>query len=977
MDFRSLLRSSVASVAFLCCFVVSAQRVIDISGRWQFAMVTDEGGPSVDWFAGDLEDDILLPGSMPQRLKGFRPTTETIWTGSLYDSSFFYNPAMEEYRRSDNLKLPFFLTPDCHYVGRALYKRSVDIPADMLKGRVVLFLERPHIETCLWVNGREVGTCNSLCVPHVFDVTDFVHKGSNTFALCIDNSIEGVCVGADSHSVTDQTQGNWNGIVGRMELQSSPAVWIDNVQVYPDIHKREALVRVSVKSLGDKDRGDVDVRLSAVSFNTDVEHVVEASGSARAGKGGVVRELVLEMGEGMLLWDEFSPSLYRLSVCVDSKYGTDSVVTTFGMREFCTVGKLFYVNGRPTMLRGTVENCDFPLTGYAPMCVEDWERVFRICRSYGLNHMRFHSFCPPEAAFVAADLVGFYLQPEGPSWPNHGVKLGNGMYIDSYLLDETRRMNRFYGNHASFCMLACGNEPAGNWVEWVSDFVDYWRGADDRHVYTGASVGGGWAWQPRSMYHVKAGARGLDAWRRGAPQSVDDFSANIDTVSVPFVSHETGQWCVFPNFEEIDKYKGVNKARNFEIFRDLLERNGMGRLAHKFMLASGRLQALCYKYEIEKTLRTRDYAGFELLALNDYSGQGTALVGVTDVFFDDKGYCSAEDFREFCGPTVALARIGKFTYWNSERFVADVEAVHYGRGALSGARVTYRIEDDLGRVYVGGVLKEGDIPLGCNISLGKVDVSLSAWERACKLSLVVEIEGRDVVCGERVCVRNHWNFWVYPVFDGGGAAVATGDVYESSVLDDRAREVLSSGGCVLLTAAGYVSYGDGIVQQFTPVFWNTSWFKMRPPHTTGLYIDSAHPVFRDFPTDFYSDLQWWELVNRRQVMLLSEFPADFQPIVQSIDTWFLSRKIGMLFEARVGGGRLMMTTMPIDSGAVSAVSVQLRHAVLDYMNSDAFRPEFEVDIERVGELFTRQTPVVDMYTKDSPDELKPKLNVLK
>ena len=161
------------------------------------------------------------------------------------------------------------------------------------------------------------------------------------------------------------------------------------------------------------------------------------------------------------------------------------------------------------MLRGTVENCDFPITGYAPMDVESWERVFRICRNYGLNHMRFHSYCPPEAAFIAADKVGFYLQPEGPSWPNHGPKLGMGQPIDKYLMDETIALTKQYGNYPSYCMLACGNEPSGRWVDWVSKFVDYWKATDNRHMYTGASVGNGWQWQPKSQYHVKAGARGL------------------------------------------------------------------------------------------------------------------------------------------------------------------------------------------------------------------------------------------------------------------------------------------------------------------------------------------------------------------------------------------------------------------------------------------------------------------------------------
>ena len=378
-----------------------------------------------------------------------------------------------------------------------------------------------------------------------------------------------------------------------MELQSTPLIYADDIQVYPDIHKKTATVRLVLKQHKAKGRPEAKVTLAAQSFNTEHTHNVPAvTRTVQLKKGQAEVEMTLDMGDDMQLWDEFSPALYRLTATVATSDGTDTQTRTFGMREFKIEGKMFYVNGRITQLRGTVENCDFPLTGYAPMDVASWERVFRICRSYGLNHMRFHSFCPPAAAFEAADLVGFYLQPEGPSWPNHGVKLGNGMYIDKYLMQETQRMNKFYGNHPSFCMMACGNEPAGNWVEWVSGFVDYWRQTDSRHVYTGASVGGGWAWQPKSMYHVKAGVRGLDEWRRRAPETLSDFGAKIDTVSVPFVSHETGQWCVFPNFDEISKYTGVNKAKNFEIFRDILNDNHMGQMGHKFMMASGKLQAL-------------------------------------------------------------------------------------------------------------------------------------------------------------------------------------------------------------------------------------------------------------------------------------------------------------------------------------------------------------------------------------------------
>lgn len=975
MRTRNMLLSAIAMLT-MAGESIWAQHTMDLSGDWQFQIDRHDEGISEKWYGKTLADEILLPGSMPQRLKGDKPSVDTKWTGSLYDSSFFYNPYMEKYRKTENFKLPFFLTPDRHYVGVAWYRRTVEIPSGWSGQRIVLFLERPHIETALWVNGKKVGNDNSLCVPHVYDVTKYVKRGKNVIAVRIDNRIDGVCVGADSHSVTDQTQGNWNGIVGRIEMQAMPKLYADDIQVYPDIHNKKALVRLNLKREGN---GSVKAKviLRAKSFNTDVEHQVpEIARDVTVKRGQATLEMTLDMGDQMQLWDEFNPALYELTAEIVSDDGTDVQTRTFGMREFTIKDKMFYVNGRLTMLRGTVENCDFPLTGYAPMDEASWERVFRICRNYGLNHMRFHSFCPPEAAFKAADKVGFYLQPEGPSWPNHGVKLGNGMYIDQYLLQETQRMNKIYGNYASFCMLACGNEPAGNWVAWVSDFVDYWKKTDKRHVYTGASVGGGWAWQPKSMYHVKAGVRGLDEWRRRAPESTYDFRAKIDTVGQPFVSHETGQWCVFPDFDEISQYTGVNKARNFEIFRDLLEDNHMGQMAHKFMMASGKLQALCYKHELERTIRTPGYAGFQMLALNDYSGQGTALVGLTNVFFNEKEYISPEEFREFCSPTVLLARIPKFTYWDDEPFTASIEVAHYGKAPIHHAKVTYVIKDQYGKIYDKGLVSTKDIQLGNANLLGDIPAYMAKGLSSQKMTLELCLEGEITVDGEveKVCCKNHWNFWAYPRNSVEKARQVPSDIYFTDTLDSRAEDILAKGGKVLIAAGGKIKYGKDIVQQFTPVFWNTSWFKMRPPHTTGLYIESSHPLFRHFPTDYYSDLQWWDLVNRKQVMQFTEFPAEFQPVVQSIDTWFLSRKIGMLFEAKVGNGRLLMTTMPVDATDKYPVIAQMRRAIFEYMSSDEFRPQYTVDIQLISNLFTKEAPKVNMYTNDSPDELKPKLN---
>lgn len=519
------------------------------------------------------------------------------------------------------------------------------------------------------------------------------------------------------------------------------------------------------------------------------------------------------------------------------------------------------------------------MTGYPPTDVASWERIFRILRNNGLNHVRYHSWCPPEAAFMAADRVGFYLQPEGPSWPNHGPRLGNGQPIDQYLMEETQRLTKAYGNYASYCMLAAGNEPAGRWVEWVTDFVEYWEKTDPRRVYTGASVGNGWRWQPRNQFHVKAGARGLD-WEQGQPESLSDYRARIDTVRQPYVSHENGQWCVFPNFDEIRKYTGVNRAGNYEIFRDILDKNHMGHKAHDFMMASGKLQTLCYKHETEKHLRTPDYAGFQMLGLNDFPGQGSAIVGLLDVFYDERGYVRADQIRRFSNYTVLLARMPKFTFTNAERLQADIEIAHFHKDPLQNAETTYVIKDAHGAVLHEGVVGISDIPVGNCFTLGKVDYHLGNIKTPAKLNLEVRLQGTDIV--------NDWDFWVYPT----EVEINAGDVYITDQLDEEAIDRLQNGGNVLLTAAGKITYGDGIVQRLTPVFWNTSWFQMRPPHTTGIWVNDYHPLFRNFPTDYHSNLQWWELLNDAQVMLFSHFDGEFEPLVQNIDTWFFSRKMG-------------------------------------------------------------------------------------
>lgn len=945
---------------------VQAQMVMDLQGPWDFAL-----GDSAHY-----DDYVVLPGSLLTNDKGHEVDIHTQWTGSLYDSSYFYNPYMEPYRRKGQMKFPFFLTPEKHYVGNVWYRKYVYIPKEWSDQRITLFLERPHIETTVFVNGREVGHQMSLSVPHRYDVTKYIRKGErNEIAIRVYNGIENVCVGQDSHSVTDQTQGNWNGITGRIELQ---AQWkklnIKRVRVTPHIKEGAVTVEVQLENHVDGLRffpiNDYNVSAN-IKYMNDGKVGKMVRGSTVIAEGSNIK-FKFGLGRDVKFWDEFHPNLYRLTV----EAGETVYETQFGLREIKAEGRQLYINNRPLFLRGTVENCCFPETGFPPTDEDEWMRIFKKCKEYGLNHVRFHSYCPPEAAFAAADRVGMYLQPEGPSWPNHGVKLRRGQAIDQYLLEESKRIVDEYGHHPSFVMMAAGNEPAGDWVSYCNDWVKQMHEYDSTKVYCGASVGGGWAWDSGSEYHVKGGARGLD-WDRKAPSSDDDYFSGIEYPrnykgtapnDSPIIAHEQGQWCAFPDFKEIAQYTGVYKARNFEIFRDMLRDNGMEQMAEKFLMASGKLQTLCYKYEIERNLRTKDYAGFQLLGLNDYSGQGTALVGPLNVHWREKGYTTANDWCEFCYPLVLLARFPKFVYTNHEVLRVPVEAYNAFYADLKEVKAAYYITDDTMGVYHGGRFLSHEIPVGKNGELGVVEFPLDSIKQPTKMTLHVKMGN---------VIKNHWDFWVYPEKTGlcDNEMDDNSKLYVADTLDAQALKVLKKGGTVLLTAAGRVTLGSDVKQSYLPVFWNTSWFKMRPPHTTGAYIEKQHPLFKyGFPTDDWSNLNWWELLNKAQVMNLMELPKDYQSPIQPIDTWHVSRKLGMLIEARVLKGRLLMTTMDITRDLEHrVVARQMRKAILDYMQSDDFQPTLTLTPETISHFFTRQAPAVDMFTNDSPDELKPKI----
>jgi hypothetical protein len=923
-----------------------AREIISLAGRWSFRLDPNDVGEQQQWFGNELPGRIRLPGSTAENGYGDDVSVDTKWTGGIVDQSWFTEARYQEYRQPGNVKIPFWLTPVKHYVGPAWYQKQVDIPEDWAGKRIVLFLERCHWETRVWVDGKPAGMQDSLSTPHFYELSDLMAPGKHLLSVRVDNSVK-YGVGVNAHSVSDHTQTNWNGIIGRIELQAVPRVCVSDVQVYPDVKNKLARLHITVNNSAGSDVVGT-LKLSAESQNTKRKHVCAPKSVPFTVSG---HETILRvdyyMGDNVLLWDEFSPALYELTVSLaatsEGSGFSDEKVVNFAMRDFGTRGTQFTINDRLTFLRGTLECCIFPLTGYPDMSADGWMRILRIAKAHGLNHMRFHSWCPPEAAFQAADRLGVMFHVECPAW----TTIGNGKPIDKFIYAEGDRILKTYGNHPSFCMLAYGNEPGGpNQKRFLGDLVNCWKEKDPRRLYTSAA---GWPIIPESQYHSTPAPRGHQ-WGAGLssrfngrpPETASDYRDLIGSYSVPVVSHEIGQWCVYPNLREIEKYTGVLRARNFEIFRDSLAAHNMLDQAEDFLMASGKLQAMLYKQEIESALRTPGFGGFQLLDIHDFPGQGTALVGILDPFWDSKGYIEPHEHHRYCCQTVPLVRMKKRTWTTGETFTAEVEVANFGPGPIRDAVAAWSIKDADGREVASGQLPSVTIPLGNGIRLGNIEVPLANVAAPAKLIVTVSLK--------ETSFTNNWDIWVYPA-DLETKPASKMLIAES--FDEQVQTALEAGGKVLLLPS-LNSIDSDIPAGFTTIFWNTQWTRRQPPHTLGILCDPKHPALAEFPTEFHSNWQWWDLVTKSKFMILDEFGAELSPIVQVIDDWNTNRKLGLVFEATVGKGKLLVCSIDLGSDLDSRPAArQMLCSLMKYIDSPTFAPECSIDIEILQGLFRK------------------------
>lgn len=850
------------SILIACLGLVSLglqAQSISLAGEWNVEL-----GKSGSAFAKSKrasqgeEKRAILPGTIDTNHLGFAPkdTMETTHLTRLYA-----------------------------YKGAARYSRTINIPKDWKKKPVELFLERTR-PTWVYVDGELVDSCNFISTPQRYLLPKKVKPGKHLLEIVVDNG-RGVPeqVYGSSHAYTEDTQTNWNGIIGRIELQLAS---------FTDCKSTETLA-------------------------------------------GAIPSRSVD-----------SPSALQMPDFA---------------KDFHIKGAHFYANGHRIFLRGKHDAAVWPLTGHVEMSVEGWMKYLGTCKKYGINHVRFHSWCPPEAAFVAADSLGIYLQPELPFWGSFDKKDERLM---AFLHQEGENILREYGHHPSFRMMALGNELWGD-IDKMKEFVDDFRKiAPDKYYtfgsnyylgYQGIKEGmdyfttcriGGEGWGKYNT-HTRGSFSFADAYDGGMinhfhPNSTMNFDEACDKAGIPIISHETGQFQTYPDYREMKKYTGVLHPYNLEVFRRRLTAAGMLSQADDFHKASGLWSVKLYKADIEMDLRTRNMAGFQLLDIQDYPGQGSAFVGILDAFMESKGITTSEEWRQWCSPVVPLLEMKKFCFEDGEKIQAKVKVANYGGTSLYGKKLMWKIGDAEGVMNIF-TYDEGLIDVGI------LDEEISA-DKPAKLNVSLNIEGTEA--------RNSYELWVYPK-----KALEKKGIIIARDLNQEVVKVLEKGGKVLWMPDSLPYTVGGL---FQTDYWNYRMFKTIcennkkkvSPGTLGILTNPEHPIFKGFPTEMHTNWQWFPVIKESHPLVLDNFAKDYRPIVQVIDNIERNHKLGLVMEWKVGAGKLLVCMSDLEKAAKYPEGKAFYQSVLSYMRSADFNPSAEITVDELKKKLAEEPRKITM-----------------
>lgn len=886
------------------------------------------------------------------------------------------------------------------YEGEARISSKITVP-DYGTDRLFVLAERARALRLL-VDGEACAVFRqgTLSTPYIFELTGAA-PGEHEFTFLSDNSYPGMPKAAICYSsaATDETQTNWNGILGECSMYTRPQNFIDSLRVYPRAVKKEEKnkaggyvldVCVELAPGAKKVYKDAKIILQSEALAAgeleDTQTLTEiisysGEGLAEAGTDKEENPKTMEiwfrdlpLRENVKLWDEDEGNLYEMAVTLDNgmsaedKGGsTAECRTRFGIRSFGDNGSgRLALNGRAIFLRGEANCAEYPETGHPPMTIPEWKEMLLKYRSYGINFVRFHSHCEPEAAFAAADELGMLLQPELSHWDQKDAFGTEESY--RYYRAELVDLLKTYANHPSFVMLTLGNElqAQDEGRERMRELVRTAKRMDPTRLYANGSNAfyGEEGCDPESDFYTSQSCkdvviRGTFSGMRGylnenypsADRTYDEAMAEIrKEYQKPVFSFEVGQFEVLPDFEELESFHGISDPVNLKLIKKRVEERGLLPTWEKYVEATGELSRLAYREEIEAAMRTRELSGISLLGLQDFPGQGTALVGMMNSHLEPKPYDFArpERFREFFQECRILVKLPHYTYEAGERLIAEVEAANFGKRNIEGVfcwtLAGKKSVSENGNCEPAEIKSKNTVIAtgedteiticrpGSYTEVGSLDIPLDFVEKNTALTLKVRI-------GDSISA---YPIWVYRKT----TPVCPENVYETRAFDVKTREILQNGGRVYLSPdADKESLPNSIKTQFTTDFWSVGTFADQEGGM-GQLIDTEHPIFKEFPTDFHTDWQWWIMATKRAVIL----PHPMKTIITEMDSYAFLRPMAQMIEFRCLKGKVLLSTMELHKSQQYPEVRALQASIYTYLSGENFEPAEEITEEELSML---------------------------
>lgn len=966
---------------------------MNLAGTWNFCLDKEKKGLEEQWFLKNFTDTITLPTTTSEAKKGEKQDLCEI--GCLTDPYLFE--------------------------GYAWYSKEINLTEEENTGddrtSYVFSMERTRISH-VWVDGIQVGTMESLCTPHRYDISAYLTNQSHRITVMIDNTGYKTRGG---HMTSPDTQTNWNGILGEIKLEKSIAGAIKKCKIYPNRSRKQFLAKCNFQYLVPGTysvmgslkllRLENEEQATMEDFQPVIPCLEEQTLEVQnflAENQEESHDFLYELSEVIGEWDEYSPLVYEVTMKLYHKEQLcHEIVETFGFRDFSKDGLDLKVNNRKIFLRGKHDGLIFPLTGYAPMNVRDWLRVLKISKNYGMNHYRFHTCCPPKAAFLAADLLGIYMEPELPFWGTIAEE-GQEYYNHEervFLIEEGFRILDEFGNSPSFFAFSMGNELWGS-KEAINQIMGNFKKSDQRHFYTQGSNNhqfvpsvleeddffcgvrfskyrlfrGSYAMCDAPQGHVQMDAPSTCVdydqmilpentellsrakkgdiieiqYGTGVKQVVVEQEEEIVIPTVPVVSHEIGQYETAPNYDEIKKYSGVLKARNLETFQQRLKDQGLYDSWRDCFLASGKLAAACYQRELESAFNSSLLSGFQLLDLQDFSGQGTALVGVLDAFMESKGIISQEEWRSFCSDQVLLPNFDRFVVRAGECIQSEIRISHYKPQEIKAGELVVRLfleQPDGYELIQNEVISYKNRKGQGLFSLGKVSLTLPDVQKAGRIKLNFKMEQEQL--------EKTYSLWIYPKEQILAFQKTAAGIDDDTIVSSEFSQVLSAlekGKKVLYfpTAEAQITSIEGT---YATDFWCYPMFRSIsesvnrkiPVGTLGLLIDDKHPALEQFPSEFYSTPQWYSIVNHSRSTVLDQF--SIKPIVRTIDNFERNHNLGILYEMKVGTGKLLVCTAQLPTILEQPEALSLYQSLIEYMKKEDFQPVAEISLSQLQTIF--------------------------